>query len=38
MNSIIHIQAAKEGPGIPAYLYGQFSEHLGRCIYNGLYV
>ncbi len=38
MQHIVHIHAGTEGPVIPSWLYGQFSEHLGRCIYNGLYV
>ena len=30
---------AKRGKGtISKYIYGQFAEHLGRCIYEGLYV
>ncbi len=29
---------AKDQPVIPAEIYGQFSEHLGRCIYDGIWV
>ncbi len=29
---------AKGQPVIPAEIYGQFSEHLGRCIYEGIWV
>ena len=28
----------KKGPKIGKYIYGQFSEHLGRGIYDGIYV
>ena len=28
----------KKGPKISKYIYGQFSEHLGRGIYGGIYV
>src|SRR5699024_1729802 len=28
----------KQGPIIRKYIYGHFAEHLGRCIYDGLYV
>ncbi len=30
--------AAADQPVIPAEIYGQFSEHLGRCIYEGIWV
>ncbi len=29
---------ATDQPVIPAEIYGQFSEHLGRCIYEGIWV
>ena len=29
---------ATDQPRIPAEIYGQFSEHLGRCIYEGIWV
>jgi alpha-N-arabinofuranosidase len=32
------INAAKKGGRINKNIYGNFSEHLGRCVYNGLYV
>ena len=32
------INAAKKKSRINKNIYGHFSEHLGRCIYNGLYV
>ena len=28
----------KKGPKISKQIYGHFSEHLGRCIYEGIYV
>lgn len=31
-------EAAENQPVIPAEIYGQFSEHLGRCIYDGIWV
>jgi alpha-L-arabinofuranosidase len=36
-NKII-IQANKPGHTISKHIYGQFSEHLGRCIYGGIWV
>ena len=33
----IHEEAENQ-PVIPAEIYGQFAEHLGRCIYDGLWV
>ena len=30
--------AAPDQPRIPAEIYGQFSEHLGKCIYEGIWV
>ena len=32
------IDATKEGPQISKYIYGHFAEHLGRCIYDGIWV
>ena len=32
------IDATKPGPVINKNLYGQFSEHLGHCIYEGIWV
>lgn len=31
------IDTGKKGPQIDRHIYGHFSEHLGRCIYNGGY-
>src|SRR6478736_5200807 len=33
----VTINAAKAGPPISPYIYGQFIEHLGRCIYGGIW-
>ena len=33
----VAIDAAKVGPPISKYVYGQFIEHLGRCIYGGIW-
>ena len=32
----IAIDAKKSGPEINPFIYGQFIEHLGRCIYGGI--
>ena len=34
----ITVHDSNEGPVIPKEIYGQFSEHLGSCIYGGLWV
>lgn len=34
----IQLVTKKAGPAISKYIYGHFAEHLGRCIYEGLYV
>ncbi len=34
----IQVLNNKNGPTISKYIYGHFAEHLGRCIYEGLYV
>jgi alpha-N-arabinofuranosidase len=36
-NATITIHARK-GPTISKHIYGHFAEHLGRCIYGGIYV
>ena len=33
----VTIAADQEGPPISKYIYGQFIEHLGRCIYGGIW-
>lgn len=37
-DATVRIHDEGSGQTIPAELYGQFSEHLGRCIYGGLWV
>jgi alpha-N-arabinofuranosidase len=37
-DATITLDAAKPGPVINKNIYGQFAEHLGRCIYEGLWV
>ena len=32
------IRAGEPGPQISRHIYGHFAEHLGRCIYDGLWV
>jgi len=32
------IRASEPGPQISRHLYGHFAEHLGRCIYDGIWV
>ena len=34
----IHVDATRPGAVISRYIYGHFSEHLGRCVYGGLFV
>lgn len=34
----ITVSANKKGPVISKYIYGHFAEHLGRCIYEGIFV
>ncbi|KRK70498.1 alpha-N-arabinofuranosidase [Lacticaseibacillus nasuensis] len=36
--STITVNAARTNAPISKYIYGQFAEHLGRCIYGGLWV
>ena len=38
MSASVHIDARHPGATISKNLYGQFAEHLGRCIYGGLFV
>ncbi len=33
----IHVDATRRLEPIPVYIYGQFIEHLGRCIYGGIW-
>ena len=34
----VSVHESQPGAVIPAEIYGQFSEHLGRCIYDGIWV
>lgn len=34
----VSVHESDPGPVIPKEIYGQFSEHLGRCIYDGIWV
>lgn len=34
----VAVHESDPGPVIPKEIYGQFSEHLGRCIYDGIWV
>jgi len=34
---VVTIEAGKTGEPISKYIYGQFIEHLGRCIYGGIW-
>ena len=36
--SQVRLQPGQAGPVIPKEIYGQFAEHLGTCIYGGLWV
>ena len=36
--SRVIVNALEKKSKISKNIYGHFSEHLGRCIYNGLYV
>jgi DUF1680 family protein/alpha-L-arabinofuranosidase len=33
----VHVDAAQRGEPISPYIFGQFIEHLGRCIYGGIW-
>src|SRR4030042_567066 len=33
----VAIDAAKPGPAINPFMYGQFIEHMGRCIHGGIW-
>ncbi|MCS6860263.1 MAG: hypothetical protein NZT92_08085, partial [Abditibacteriales bacterium] len=37
MNPTVTVNASKTGEPISPYIYGQFIEHLGRCIYGGIW-
>lgn len=38
MSISIHVDGARPGVTINKNIYGHFSEHLGRCIYDGIFV
>lgn len=38
LSAHLNVDASKPGPVINRNIYGQFSEHLGRCIYEGIWV
>ena len=38
LKTVLHINPDKTLSHIAPEIYGQFSEHLGRCIYDGIYV
>ncbi|NLN93677.1 MAG: cellulase family glycosylhydrolase [Candidatus Hydrogenedens sp.] len=33
----VHVLAEEEGEPVSPYIYGQFIEHMGRCIYGGIW-
>ena len=35
--STVTVTAKADAPTINKHIYGHFSEHLGRCIYDGFY-
>jgi alpha-N-arabinofuranosidase len=37
LKPVANIDASKKGQPISKYIYGQFIEHLGRCIYGGIW-
>jgi alpha-L-arabinofuranosidase len=37
INTAVNIDLTKESEQMPVYIYGQFIEHLGRCIYGGIW-
>lgn len=37
INTSLEIDVAKRSEPMPVYIYGQFIEHLGRCIYGGIW-
>jgi len=36
-SALLQVDFAQLGPAIPPYVYGQFIEHLGRCIRDGIW-
>lgn len=37
-SATVHLQADRAGPRVSRHLFGHFIEHLGRCVYDGLWV
>jgi hypothetical protein len=37
VSASLRVDLTQPGPVIPEYLYGQFIEHLGRCIHDGIW-
>jgi len=37
LETTVTIDVARPGPAVNPYLYGQFIEHLGRCIHDGIW-
>lgn len=37
LEPVVTIHADRSGPAINPFIYGQFIEHLGRCIYGGIW-
>lgn len=37
LRALLQVDTAQPGPAIPPYVYGQFIEHLGRCIHDGIW-
>ncbi len=37
INTSLNIDVTKRSEPMPVYIYGQFIEHLGRCIYGGIW-
>src|SRR5512137_1573851 len=35
--AVLSIDLAHPGPALSPYIYGQFIEHLGRCIHDGIW-
>ena len=35
--AVLSLDLSRPGPAISPYIYGQFIEHLGRCIHDGVW-
>ena len=38
MTSLININTTNQNQTISRHIYGHFAEHLGRCVYEGIWV